>query len=143
MKIGIGVLLIMHGIIVSAQSGGSFGPAVPAGLQNPASLSWWPVNLGRSWLLSLLVLDGSLSIQRLAGLLWLVGGLALIASGLGLLGLIVPSQWWQSLAIAGAVVSLFMLAVYLHPLFTIGAISSITVLAALLWLRWPPELVGP
>jgi hypothetical protein len=49
MKILIAVLLIVHGLIVAGQSSGSFNPV--GGVKNPAWLSWWPANLGQSWLL--------------------------------------------------------------------------------------------
>ena len=138
MKLLISVLLILHGLIVASQSAGSFGSTIPNELQNPSFVSWWPINLGRSWLLSWLGLDKTLAAYRFGGLLWLVGGLALVAAGLGVLGFIVPQDWWRSLAIGGAAISLFMLAVYFHPMMIIGTTSSLAVLVVLIWLRWPP-----
>jgi hypothetical protein len=138
MKLLISVLLILHGLIVASQSADSFGSTIPNELQNPSFVSWWPINLGRSWLLSWLGLDNTLAAYRFAGLLWLVGGLALVAAGLGVLGFIIPPDWWRSLAIGGAGVSLFMLAVYFHPITIIGTASSLAVLIALLWAKWPP-----
>jgi len=67
----------------------------------------------------------------------------LVAAGLGVLGFIVPADWWRDLAIGGAAISLFMLAVYFHPITIIGTASSLTVLVALLWLRWPPTSLIP
>jgi hypothetical protein len=138
MKLLISVLLILHGLIVAGQSAGSFGSTIPNELQNPSFVSWWPINMGRSWLFSWLGLDKSLAVYRFGGLLWLVGGLALVAAGLGVLGFIVPPDWWRSLAIGGAAVSLFMLLVYFHPITIIGTASSLAVVVALVWLRWPP-----
>lgn len=138
MKLLISILLIIHGLIVAGQSAGSFGSAIPKALQNPSFVSWWPINMGRSWLLSLLGLDRTLVVYRIGGLLWLAGGIALVAAGLGVLGFIVPSDWWRTLAISGAAISLFMLAVYFHPLMIIGTALSLAVLVALVWLRWSP-----
>ena len=138
MKLLISVLLILHGLIVAAQSSGSFGSTIPNELQNPSFVSWWPINMGRSWLLSWLGLERTLFVYRIVGLLWLAGGIALVAAGLGVLGFIVPSEWWRSLAIGGAAISLFMLAVYFHPITIIGTASSLAVLIALLWVKWPP-----
>ena len=138
MKLLISVLLILHGLIVAGQSAGSLGVTIPNELQNPTFVSWWPINMGRSWLFSWLGLDKTLVAYRIGGLLWLAGGIALVAAGLGVLGLIVPTDWWRSLAIGGGAVSLFMLAIYFHPITIMGTASSIAVLVALLWAKWPP-----
>ena len=138
MKLLISVLLILHGLIVAGQSAGSFGSTIPNELQNPSFVSWWPINMCRSWLFSWLGLDKTLVAYRLGGLLWLAGGIALVAAGLGVLGWIVPTDWWRSLAIGGGAVSLIMLAIYFHPITIIGTASSIAVLVALLWAKWPP-----
>ena len=74
---------------------------------------------------------------------WLAGGIALAAAGLGVLGIIVPTDWWRTLAIAGAAISLFMLVVYLHPLMILGTGLSIAILVALLWVHWPPTSLVP
>jgi len=138
MKLLISALLIIHGLIVAGQAAGSFGSAVPSEVQNPSFVSWWPINMGRSWLLSWLGLERALAVYRVGGLLWLAGGITLVAAGLGVLGFIVPADWWRGLAIIGAVISLFMLAVYFHPITIIGTVSSLAVLIALLWAKWPP-----
>lgn len=138
MKILISVLLILHGLIVAGQAAGSFGATPPSEIQNPSFVSWWPINLGRSWLFSWLGLEKTLAVYRMGGLLWLAGGIALVAAGLGVLGFIVPTDWWRSLAIGGGAISLFMLAIYLHPIMIIGTASSLAVVVALLWAKWPP-----
>ena len=137
MKIMISILLIIHGLIVSGQAAGSFGSAIPSEVQNPSFVSWWPINMGRSWLFSWLGLEKTLIVYRIGGLLWLVGGIALVAAGLGVLGFVIPTDWWRNLAIAGAAVSLFMLAVYFHPITIIGTASSLAILIALLWAKYP------
>jgi len=134
MKILLGVLLIIHGFIVTAQSSGSFNPV--GGIQNPSWLNWWPANLGQSWLLSTLGVERTL-IARAGGLLWLVAGITLVAAGLGVLGVIVPITWWRRLALCGAVLSLVMLIIYLHPFYGIGLAASTILLVALLWEKWP------
>ena len=138
MKLLISVLLILHGLIVAGQSAGSFGPTPPNELQNPAFVSWWPINMGRSWLVSWLGLEKTLTVYRIGGMLWLAGGIALVAAGLSIWGLVIPAEWWRSLAIGGAAISLFMLAVYFHPITIVGTASSVAVLIALLWAKWPP-----
>ena len=134
MKILIAVLLVAHGFIVANQSSSSFNPI--GGVKNPSWLYWWPSNLGQSWLLSPLGLERS-PVARAGGFLWLVAGIALVAAGLGALGLIVPQGWWRGLALSGAAISLVMLAIYLHPLYGIGVSASVVLLLALLWEGWP------
>lgn len=134
MKIFVAVLLIIHGFIVAAQSAGSFHPS--EGVKNPSWLTWWPVNLGQSWLLSPLGLDQTL-LARAGGLFWLAAGIALAAAGLALLGILVPPGWWPNLALAGAIISLIMLVLYLHPFYGIGLAASIFLLVLLLWGRSP------
>lgn len=143
MKVLIAVLLIVHGLIVAGQAAGSFGSTLPKEVQNPTFVSWWPINMGRSWLFSWLGLDRTLAVYRIGGLLWLAGGIALVAAGLGVLGFIVPVEWWRNLAIGGGAISLFMLAIYFHPITIIGTLSSLVVLVALLWARWPSQTLVP
>lgn len=138
MKLLVSVLLILHGLIVAGQSAGSFGSTIPNELQNPSFVSWWPINMGRSWLFSGLGLDRTLAVYRIGGLLWLAGGMALVAAGLGVWGLFIPPDWWRGLAIGGAAISFFMLAIYFHPITIMGTVSSLAVLVALLWAKWPP-----
>lgn len=133
MKIFFGILLIVHGLIVAAQSSGSFKPV--EGPPNPGWLTWWPVNLGQSWLFGPMGVVNNPFI-RAGGILWLIAGLALMAAGLAVLGIVVPVQWWRGLAMAGAIISLVMLGLYLHPLFGIGIGASALILAALLIKPW-------
>ena len=140
MRILVGVLLILHGLITALQAGGSFNPT--GGTPNPKWVSWWPTSLGQSWLLSRLGAEKSLP-GIFAGLLWLLAGVALIAAALGLLGFIVPSVWWRVLAGVGAVVSLFLFIIYAHPLYAVVIGADMAILLVLLWAKWPPlEVLG-
>jgi len=134
LRFGVGIILILHGLIVAAQSAGSFGPG--SGVKNPSWVDWWPTALGESWALSKLGLERS-AVSWLGGLLWLVSGLLLIAAGLGVLDVLIPHSAWRSLAVAGAGISLFMLFVYLHPLLIIGVLLDVAILVAILWADWP------
>jgi hypothetical protein len=137
----IAIVLFVHGFIVCAQSLSNFkgGSSRPA---NPSWLSWWPITLGRSWLLTTLKLEGML-VDKVFGLLWLASGICIIAAALGVLSFIVPNTLWRTLAIYGASGSLIMLFFYLHPLFIIGILADIGILVALLCAKWPPvTLIG-
>jgi hypothetical protein len=143
MKFIIAAVLIIHGLIVAAQSSGSFGSTPPPALQNPAWVSWWPSSMGRSWLAAMLGMDDAVIFYRVGGLLWLAGGLLLVAAGMGAVGFIVPVEWCRSLAVAGGAVSLLMLVIYLHPILTIGTGLSIAILVALHWADWPSLILAP
>jgi hypothetical protein len=143
MKILISVLLIIHGLIVAGQSAGSFGTVVPSEIPNPTFVSWYPVNMGRSWLLTSLGLERNLTAYRLGGLLWLAGGILLVAAGLSVLGILVPVDWWRDLTVAGSTVSLLMLLIYFHPLMIIGTASSLAALIALVGFQWSAVNVLP
>jgi hypothetical protein len=126
MKIFIGVLLIVHGLIVAGQA------APGAWIQNPAWLRWWSTALGQSWFLHAMRLERA-PWTWLADGTWLIGGIFLMAAGLAVLGMGVPHELWRPLAIAGAAVSLAMLLAYWHPFMTFGLILSASVLIALGW----------
>ncbi len=134
MKLLIACLLIVHGLIVAAQSAGSFVSGSP--VANPAWLRWWPTAFGESWLLVGLRAEGTI-VEVLGGVIWLAGGLALIAAGLGVLGFVVAPAWWRMLALAGGAASLAMLLLYFHPFFGLGIAVSAAILASLLWADWP------
>ena len=140
MKIFVGILLVLHGLITAFQSPSGFNPT--GGVSNPSWISWWPTNLGQSWLLARIEMEKSIW-GTLAGLLWLIAGLALIAAALGLFGFVVPTMWWRILAAVGAGISLFLFIFYAHPLFAVGIGANIAILIILLWAKWPsPELLG-
>lgn len=134
LRLLIGAMLIVHGLIVAAQSTSAFAGAQP--IANPSWLRWWPTALGQSWVLAGLGLEKTAA-AWVAGLLWLAAGVALVAAGLGVFGVLVPQGWWRTLAIGGAGMSLLMLLFYLHPFYGIGIGASAAILLALLWADWP------
>lgn len=137
----IAAILLGHGLIVGAQSLGSFGrgSSQPA---NPSWLNWWPITLGDSWFLSAIKIESAL-IEKLFGLFWLASGICIIAAALGVLGFLIPNTLWRTLAIFGASGSLIMLLLYLHPFFIVGILVDVVILIALLWAKWPPSaLIG-
>jgi hypothetical protein len=95
-----------------------------------------------SWMLTRRL--GDVPTRVIGGFLWLVviGGFA--AAGVGLLG---QHAWWRSLAAASAGVSLLALVLFMsagstQPILSAG-LMDITILVAVLWLRWPSaDLVG-
>lgn len=134
MKIVFAILLIVHGIIVAAQSSTSFKPK--GGTPNPAWMKWFPANLGQSWLFSKSGIEKMPAVKDL-GYVWIIAGVALILAGLGVLGVVIPVALWRALALVGAVLSLIMLIVYFHPFYIIGFSASLLLLIALLLKSWP------
>lgn len=137
MKYLIAIILVAHGLIVSAQSVGNFGSG-NSQIVNPSWLSWFPITLGRSWFLTAFKLEGTL-LDKIFGLIWLVSGLCIVAAALGILGFIIPKELWRPLAIYGASGSLVMLLLYFHPFLIIGILLDVAILATLLWTKWTPE----
>ena len=142
MKTIVGVLLVVHGLITMALSAGSFDSS-SSGVANPAWLGWWPSAMGKSWLFSAIGHARSARIEPFVGVLWLVAGAAIVAGGLGLLGVIVPASYWRSLVGFGAALSLVVILVYAHPFYLVGTAASVAILVVLLWLQWPsPQVLG-
>jgi len=97
---------------------------------------WIPA---RSWLLSGL---GEPVLRVISSVFWILSAVGFVASCLGFLGVLVPSDLWRPLAVGTAVISLLGLFLFLNtwPAFnTIGAVGmNIVVLVTQLWLHWPP-----
>ena len=85
----VATLFFIHGLITM---GNGFGAVLDGGrkawadpgLANAAWLSWWPLNLGRSWFIDAAQLGPTG--YAVGGLVWLISGLAFAAAGLGLFG---------------------------------------------------------
>jgi p-aminobenzoyl-glutamate transporter AbgT len=107
-----------------------------AGLGISSTETWH----GRSWLLTNLLGE---SVSRTLGLIiYLVSTVGFIAAGLGVMGWLVPNDWWRTLALVSAVISLVGLIFYWHSLVAlfnkIGALGvNLAVLIGILLLNWP------
>ncbi len=98
--------------------------------------------MGQSWLLVRLGIERTFA-GTLAGILWLAAGAALIAAGMGLLNILIPTTWWRPLAGIGAGLSLLMLILYANPMYLVGIGANLAILIVLLWAQWPsPEVLG-
>jgi hypothetical protein len=101
----------------------------------------WGQSTG-SWLLAKLGRD---VVTRIVGsLLWLAATLGFVAVAVGILG---QQEWWRSLAIGSAAVSILGLVLFWSRPVSSPKLSAllfdIVVLVALLVLRWPPSsLIG-
>lgn len=128
----LGGFLVVHGLITTmiglVAVTNPNAPAVAA----PSWFNWWPGPFGRSWLFEALDLGSGASL--VGGVIWAAAGLALVAGGLGWLGVPVVGDVWQPLAFAGAAVGLVALAIYFHPIYAIAVGINVAVVA-LLWGR--------
>jgi len=134
MRILVGVLLLVHGLISAAQARGSFRPR--GGGANPSWLSWWPAPMGQSWL------SGRLGREKTptgfaTGMVWLIAGACLIVAAVGAFGAGDPTGWWRIVAGVGAGLSLLLFVPYAHPLYAVGIGADLAIIIALLWLKWP------
>jgi hypothetical protein len=139
-------LFLVHGLITigsglgAVVDGGRKAWADP-GLANTAWLSWWPTNLGRSWLVDVAQLGPTG--YAVGGLIWLASGVAFAVAGLGLLGVPGLKGVWQPLALAGGGFGIAAVALFLHPWYAIALLINLTVLATRAGtVRTPLNLAG-
>lgn len=126
----LGGVLVVHGLITTMIGVGAVtNPNSPA-MTLPSWFSWWSGPFGRSWLFDGLNLGAGASV--LGGLVWLVAGVALVAAGLGWLGVPGVRDLWQTLAFLGAALGLLAVALYFHPLYLVAGVINLAVVV-LLW----------
>ena len=95
--------------------------------------------LGSSWLLVSLGLESSI-ISRLLAILFGLAGLCFLASGVGIF---IGQEWWRTLTMVGAALSIVYLVIYLHPIYWFALALNAGILGALWWAHWPPaSMVG-
>jgi hypothetical protein len=108
---------------------------------NLSKLEGWS---SRSWLLTGLI--GETASRVISFLLFLAALVGFIGAALALMGWLLPHEWWRSLSVVSAAISLVSLGLFWNafPSFfpnKIGAIAvDIAVLVGLLWLEWPTEM---
>jgi len=99
----------------------------------------WPFDLTRSWLLTPLGMDGSLTRTLGVGLL-LVLSLGYAAATLVMMG-ILPERLFAASIIAGASASLLLLALFFHPWLVLGVVIDVALLYLVLGTSWAPQRV--
>jgi len=128
----VGGFLAVHGLI-TAMTGftGVTNPNSPS-LALPSWFNWWPGPFGRSWLFDALHLGTGAAL--FGGLIWLAAGIALLAGGLGWLGVPGLDAITDVLLVVGAALGLLAIALYFHPIYLIAVGINIAILV-LLWNR--------
>lgn len=126
----VAAILVGHGVITSMIGFGAVtspnAPAIPL----PAWFAWWPGPFGQSWLFEAIGLGTAA--QIVGGFVWLIGGLLIIAGGLGWFGFGLLEGSRVALLVAGAAVSLVALALYFHPIYLLALAINIAIVV-LLW----------
>lgn len=126
----IGGFLLLHGLVTSAIGFGTASKPTAAPMTMPSWLAWWPIPLGRSWAFDAMGLGSGAAI--VGGLTWLVAGLALVAGGLGWLGVGPLAGLYEPLLVGGAAAGLVALALYFHPFYLVAVLINL----AIVWLLW-------
>ena len=88
-----------------------------------------------SWLLSGLGLSESAG-KALAILLAALASIGFIMTGLAILDILVPFDWWGALAMASAVVSLLLLIIFWRPCVIVGVVIDVMILIVVLFTEW-------
>ncbi len=124
LRIVLAAVLVMHGIGHVL----FLGPAL--------RVVEWADQTGGSWLLTSSLGDGVA--HATGAVLWAVSIVLFVGSGIGLLA---TQDWWRTLAIGGAVVSLIGIALFWDGIASASAgpalVLDAAVLVALLVLHWP------
>ena len=125
----VAIFLILHGLV----------HAILAMVPNPNEPeAGFATFFSQSWLLSGLGLSGSAG-RPIAIVLAAVATIGFIATGLALLGFLVPFDWWRTLAIASTVVSLLLLIIFWNIYLIVGVLIDVAILATLILTDWTPE----
>jgi hypothetical protein len=132
--------LVLHGLITTVIGLTSLSKSGENGVTNPSWLSWWPIELGRSWLFDAVPVGDELNI--FGGLLWLLAGVGLIAAGLGWLGVAGLHGSWQLLALVSAALGLLAVIVYFHPFYALAVLLNGAIVVLTLEQSWLPASVG-
>lgn len=120
LRIGVGVLLVVHGFA-----------------HWQITTGWGAKTSVSSWLLPSMQ---PATLQSLGTFLWVVTLLAFVATGILLFA---SMEWWRTLAVVSSLLSLLVIGIFWQPAMVLGAAVDIAVLLALLWIRWPsPQLLG-
>jgi hypothetical protein len=108
-------------------------PRPPATAGGPT----WPFELGRSWLLGPLGLDGDAT--RMVGLALVAVTMAGFALAAIVAAGVAPGGLWPAAVAIGGVGSIALLGLYFSPWFVVGVAIDVVLLWAVLVANWGPE----
>jgi hypothetical protein len=129
LKTIVAILLILHGLV----------HGILAMVPNPnAPDAGFATFFSRSWLLTGLGFSESAG-KPMALILAAVATIGFIAAGLALIDILVPFDWWRTLAVVSAVVSLLLLVIFWNTYLIIGVVIDVVILATTQFTNWTPE----
>jgi hypothetical protein len=132
LRLLIAAVLFVHGV-------GHFMGVIPA--LRLFDVEGWS---SESWLLTDRI--GDTAARFVSAVLFLAAMVGFVGAALGFLGWAVPHEWWRTLAVVSAVISLVALALFWNAFVSfipnkVGAIGvNVATLVGLLWLNWPAEV---
>jgi hypothetical protein len=134
LKIALAIFLIAHGLVHA-------GLAIAPNPNDPtAKPGAFFTAMDRSWLLPQVGLKAS-TIQWVGILLVALATLGFVIAGLGVFGVLGLNTVWRSAAVISAGVSFLLLILFWHRWLPVGLLIDVGVIAALLWVNWPPVSV--
>jgi len=128
MKIAIAIFLILHGLAHGILAMAPEPNAPDARIGDFFS---------RSWLLTRLGLSRAAG-RRLAIALAAMATIGFVATGLALLDILFPFDWWRMLAMASAAISLLLLVISWNLYLTVGIAVDLLILIASGLTGWTP-----
>ena len=132
MRVLIGVLLLLHGLIHIALG------VIPNPDAAQPVVATFLSDWAGSWLL------GGLSGKtlRVIGLvLAIVAGIGFVGAGLAMFSFVLPHDWWRALAIGSSAVSLVLCVLFWHSYFIVGPVVAVGIIVALGFIHWPTEAI--
>ncbi len=128
MKTIVAIFLILHGVTHSIMA------MVPNPKASEPAFATFFSGFG-SWLFTGLSESAS---KPISTTLAVIATLGFIATGLALFGVLIPFDWWRTLAIASAVVSLVLVFAFWDMYLIVGLLIDAAVLVTLLFTKWSP-----
>ena len=130
LKIISAIFLVLHGITHTILA------LVPSSKDPDPQFAMFYPGLG-SWLLSKFELSlGSLKTTAIT--LSAIATIGFIATGLAMLDIMVPFNWWRILEITSAVISMILLLAFWNKVLIVGVIIDVAVLVILIFTKWSP-----
>ena len=130
LRVLIGILLLLHGLIH-----GVLAIAPNPRAAQPVAATFFSVWAG-PWLTDR-VSGGAL--KSVALVLAAVAAIGFLLAGWAMFDRLIPHIWWRPLAIASAMISLLLCALFWDRYLIMGPVVAIGVIVALALFRWPTE----
>jgi hypothetical protein len=81
--------------------------------------------------------------RTLVTVLWELSSVGFIAAGIGVLGVQALWKWWRALVVIASVASLLLLGLFGHPLFLVGIVADVILLAIAVFSWWSVSSIEP